>query len=86
MSKYIKVEDLLTDEKIHALPANIGTSGGKLVVFVEDIENIQTEELYSKEDVLKMLHEIEEVLGTSRSFSCFMTKHTISKIQEKINS
>ena len=85
MAKYIKVENVLTDDKIHTLPASVGNASGKLIVFVEDIEKVPTEEVYSKEEVLKMLNEIEETLGVSRSFSCFMARQAISKAKDKIN-
>ena len=38
--KYVNIENLLTNENIHALPEGNGIASGKLVVFVEDIERL----------------------------------------------
>lgn len=67
MSRYIDADKLLTDELTHVLPFGCGRSGGRVVIFMADIEKQPTA------DVAPVRHGhwiIRDVKGLEKEVSC----------------
>lgn len=60
MARYKDIDKLLTDEMTHTLPIGCGRSSGRVVVFVEDIENAPTADVVPRDDAAR---EVVEYIG-----------------------
>ncbi len=85
MARYKDIDKLLTDEMTHTLPIGCGRSSGRVVVFVEDIENAPTADVVPRDDVRRIFEEIEQELVAALESNYRVYREHLEKYGDKPN-